>query len=72
MSAYSTSDIEKAFDCAKRLANEVEPIFITQDRVMAHLTGSCSCDLDRCPQCKERRRNGRPIHKPHCKMGTTR
>jgi hypothetical protein len=64
--SYSARDIEKAFDCVGYKKDRT--VQETRGWVFAHLEGRCRCDVDRCPHCGERKRNGMSIHKISCKM----
>lgn len=64
--SYNDNDVKDAFQCARRFANQVEPIGITEERVVSHLQGNCDCDVERCPQCGKRKINGVPRHTKDC------
>lgn len=64
--SYSAQDIQDAFACAGYHALRTGQN--TQAMVFAHLEGRCPCDVNRCPECRERGYNGTRVHKVNCSM----
>lgn len=68
MTAFSERDLDQAFACAER-GGLSESVAAVKTRVLSHLDGGCTCNVNRCKGCGQRDLNGIPRHKKGCKFG---